>query len=227
MLLGLIMASTIVVALFVTPTRGTPSHSVIVASTTSSSVVGNKTALTVFLRFANGTQLSSGRMFLGNIPSNRTTTCGYGFYSVTPGTYPMNLTGEPTVFLPPTSIRVLSGSNVAVLTVYPLVVFSLYLSSSPGYNGSSPGPDLQVKNGTAVRVVITNNSTLIHDFAVVATVFNTSSSNVLFNSLSETMNAGGSTTDTFIVNSSGYFFYEDLIGSHARDGYYGFFIATP
>ena len=54
-------------------------------------------------------------------------------------------------------------------------------------------------------------------------LYNTSVSNVLFNSLSNTINAGGTSNDTFIVSKIGTFYYQSMVGNQARQGEYGYF----
>jgi hypothetical protein len=117
-------------------------------------------------------------------------------------------------------------NNLSV-TVYPLSVFSLTATSSLSFNGTQPGPIISVRNATAVRLIIFNNTTQIFNIAVVSSLYNTSTSNVLFNSLSGTVNGGGTLTDTFIANKVGTFYYQSLIGNQAREGEYGYFTVSP
>lgn len=113
-------------------------------------------------------------------------------------------------------------------TIHPLRFFVLIETSGLAYNGTQPGPQLNVINGTAVKVEIFNNTSQINDFAVVVRNLSyTNQSNVLFNSLSNNLSPGGSTNDTFIVRTTGSYFYTSLIGSQSKDGEYGHFVSTP
>lgn len=221
-ILGLILVSTIIVALIATPIRGHPSPSLATPSTTS--ISQNVTSLTISIRFPNGTSLVSADIAIAGVDGVEIRRGVYSFSNVRPGIYSVNFSGPPNVFFPPTQIKVQAGLNLLNLTVYRLEYFRLYQSTSPGYNGTSPGPPISVVNGTAVEFLIFNNSTLIRNFAIVRELYNTSSNNILFDSLSSTLNGGGSANDTFIVTSPGFFYYEDMIGSHARDGDYGYFV---
>jgi hypothetical protein len=158
---------------------------------------------------------------IGDYPST-VVNGSYYFPDVAPGTYTLNVTDSVTFFAPE-SIKLSKGINYVNTTIYPLQSFRLVETGALTYNGTQPGPPIIVQNGTAVRVEIMNNTTQINDFAVVASLSNFSESNILFNSLSNTLSPGGSTNDTFIVNTIGDYYYTSLIGSQSKDGQYGFF----
>jgi hypothetical protein len=222
LLLLVIVCATVITAIaFPSPSaKPTLTPPVVSARTTSSATV---TKLQITIAFPNGTRFVSGSLSAGGMKSvifNET----YLFDSITPGNYSVTYSGNQSVYLPPTTVSVSSGINVAKLTVYKIVTFVLVNSPNLTFNNTSPGPSIMVDNGTAVRITLRNNSSLIHDFAVVKILGNVSTSNVLFGSTSDTLNAGGTTNDTFVVTSPGSFYYQDLIGSHAKDGEYGYFL---
>ncbi len=145
------------------------------------------------------------------------------FSPIKPGTYDLNLSGAPAVYLPPTVVKVVGGNSLLRLFVYALETFRLSETQGLSINGTQPGPPIQVNNGTAVRIIMYNNSTLVHDFSVVQDLGNTDYSNVIFDSLSATVTSGGVVTDTFVVNKIGLFYYKCLIGSHSAAGEWGAF----
>jgi lipoprotein-anchoring transpeptidase ErfK/SrfK len=165
-------------------------------------------------------------MFAGSVPSN-TTSNNYEFSPINPGSYSLNLTGVPGVYFPAITTQVSPGVNLLSVVVFALKVFVLIATSNLSFNGTQPGPIITVRNNTAVRLVIHNNTTQIFNVAVVSSLYNTSTSNVLFNSLSSTVNAGGTLNDTFIVTKIGTFYYQSLIGNQAREGEYGYFTVIP
>ncbi len=203
-----------------TPTRGQPSSSILVASTSTG--VTNASSLVIRLSYPNGTVVSSGMMFAGSMQSV-TVANHYVFNNTSPGTYALNITGVKGIYLPPTSVKVFSGLNNLNITVYQLSTFVLVQFPNLSFNGTQPGPEIKVPNGTAVRFVVINNTTLIQNVAVTRTLYNSSFSNVLFNSLSDTLSAGGTVNATFIVSETGLFYYQCLIGNDARVGEYGYF----
>ena len=227
LLLSIIIGATALTAFFFQPNVRTlttaPTVTASVRSATNSS-----TSLLVALHFPNGTRFSAGTLTTGSSTSEQANG-SYFFPSLPPGNYSIAFSQTPPVshvYLPSTSVRIQTGFNHASLTIYSLSVFVLVETSGLEYNDSAPGPTITVQNDTAVRFVIRNNTTLIHNVAVVETIANSSAANILFASLSNTLNAGGTTNDTFVVSSVGLFFYECLIGSHAHDGEYGTFIVT-
>jgi Multicopper oxidase len=165
-------------------------------------------------------------MFAGSIGANATSG-QFMFNGLNPGNYQLNLTNAGDVYLPPTSARISSGVNVLNLTVYQLTIFRLTDNSSLSFNGTQPAPSIYVRNGTATRLVIQNNTTQVFNVAVVASLYNTTIANTLFDSLSSTISAGGSVNDTFIVSEVGSFYYQSMTGNQARQGEYGSFIVTP
>jgi hypothetical protein len=225
LLLGIIIIGVSLVGYVLTPVRGAPSTKVIVPITTFAS--SNETSLILTLKLPNGTDFTSGRASVG--PYNSSVVNGsYYFRGVTAGSYSLNYTGAPNFLVPPLTMILKNGvANLVNETIYPLRSFTLIETSGLSYNGTLPGPGITVKNDTAVRVKIFNNTTQIVDFAVVLNLANATQSNVLFNSLSNNLSAGGSTNDTFIVNSTGSFYYTSLIGSQSKDGEYGDFTVTP
>ncbi len=225
--LGIILGATAFIAIVSAPDRGRPPATVLTATLPiTTKATTNSTELIVHLYFPNGTQLMSGNMFANNF-ENKNISEKFIFSPISPGTYTLNLTQVPGVFLPPTVAQVTPGLNNLSVTVYPLHVFVLIAASSLSFNGTLPGPIISVKNESAVRLIIFNNTTQIFNIAVVSSLYNTSTSNVLFNSLSGTVNGGGTLTDTFIVDKVGTFYYESLIGNQARQGEYGYFTVSP
>jgi hypothetical protein len=224
LLLSVILASITIVAITTTPNReqALTSTSLIVSRETSST---NLTTLAVKLFFPNGTGENVGEMYAGSFESQHVRN-QYLFDNITPGTYQRNLTGASGIYFPSGAVRVSSGTNFLNITVYQLEAFDIVVTAGPTLNYSSPGPTITVLNGTMVRFAIYNNTTLIQNLAVVKMLNNTESSNVLFNSSSDTINAGGSVNDTFVVSKVGSFFYECLIGNDARDGESGQFIVV-
>ncbi|MHB8566678.1 MAG: multicopper oxidase domain-containing protein [Nitrososphaerales archaeon] len=223
LLLLMILSATIVSSIILSPSNLSPKSSttVITARVTTSS--GASTSLVVSLSFPNSTRFSEGAL-LASQHQSVVTNGSYVFNSLVPGNYSMSVSGNESVFLPPTTIKVSPGTSYANLTIYTLKIFTLIETSGLSYNNSQHGPAIIVENGTGVRIIIKNNTTLIHNLGVVQALGNVNASNIMFSSLSETLNAGGSTNDTFLVNKVGSFYYECLIGNHARDGEYGFFI---
>lgn len=221
LLLLVIMGATVLVALAFPPAPAAPKPTTPVVSATTSTA--NVTKLQIILAFPNGTRFSSGSLSAAGMISeiyNQT----FLFNTIAPGNYSLTYSGNASVYLPPTTISVSSGLNVAKLAVYRMITIVLVDSPNLAYNNTTPGPSIVVDNGTAVRLTLKNNSSLIHDVAVVRTLGNVSTSNVLFGSTSDTLNAGGTTNDTFIVSTPGSFYYQDLIGNHAKDGEYGYFL---
>ena len=174
------------------------------------------------LSFPNRTKFTNGTLVSGKLNANLT-SAGFVFTGLTPGNYALNLTTTIKVFLPPVSASVSSGSNALNLTVYQLSTFGIIVNATLAFNGTQPGPPITVKNGTAVRLMIQNNTTQVFNIAVVRNLFNTSSDNVQFNSLSSTISAGGSVNDTFIVSVVGAFYYQSMIENQAKQGEYGNF----
>jgi len=227
LLLSIIVVATIVTALIFQPNVHTQTTAPTVTASVTSAT-NSSTSLLVTLHFPNGTRFTGGTLTAGTA-SSQTVNGSYYFPALLPGNYSIAFSATPPgyrVYLPSTSVRVQTGINHANLTIYSLVIFVLIETSALEYNNTSPGPTISAQNNTAVRLVIRNNTTLIHNVAIVETIANSSAANILFASLSNTLNAGGTTNDTFIVNRVGLFFYECLIGSHARDGEYGTFIVT-
>lgn len=222
LLLLLIIGATVIVAIAFPPAPASPKPTTpVVSATTTASA--NVTKLEIILAFPNGTRFSSGSLSAAGMKSQLYNE-SYLFSAISPGNYSLAYLGNVSVYLPPTTISVSSGLNVAKLTVYAMVTIVLVNSPNLAFNSTTPGPTILVNNGTAVRLTLKNNSSLIHDVAVVRTLGNVSTSNVLFGSTSDTLNAGGTTNDTFVVNTPGSFYYQDLIGNHAKDGEYGYFI---
>ena len=229
LLLAVLITATIAIADFYhppIPPAPVSSTSTITALTSHASSSPNRTDLFVRLAFANGTLLRGALLSAGPYLANSSTGT-YEFPKIQPGNLSLLLSARVPAYLPPAEIDVLTGTNYANVTVYPLSIFTLILNNGLDINGSQPGPPIQAKNSTAVRLVIRNNTTLIHNIAVSNTLDNISSSNILFSSLSITLNAGGSTNDTFIVTNPGEYYYVDLIGNHAKDGEYGAFLVLP
>ena len=224
LLLAIIVIGTVITALVISPTRAeqSPSTTFVTARNTNS---GSTTKLTVFLTFQNGTRYSSGSLGANQLLS-RVENGSYIFSPIDPGNYSITMNNGSSLYLPPTTIKISAGSNFANLTIYSLKVFTLVEQSGLSYNGTQPGPPIEVANGTAVRIIIINNTTLIHNLAIVQNLYNLSSSQILFVSLSNTLNAGGTTNDTFVASRVGSFYYECLIGNHARAGEYGYFIVV-
>lgn len=144
-----------------------------------------------------------------------------------PGNYQLNLTGVNNTYLPPISAHVSPGSNFLNLTVYQLLVFRLIASQNLSFNGTQPSPTISVSNSSAVQIVIQNNTTQVFNVAVVSALYNNSADNVLFDSLSNTISAGGSVVTTFIVSEVGTFYYQSMTGNQAREGEWGYFTVIP
>ncbi|MHB1908908.1 MAG: multicopper oxidase domain-containing protein [Nitrososphaerales archaeon] len=222
-LLVILIIGVIITAYIYTPVRGVAPKTVIVAST--SSAERNQTELVLGLRLSNGSIFDEGNLTLGTYNS-QVINQSYIFQNISPGSYSLNLTDVSGFFLPPATLEISKGENFARATIYPLVTFSLIETGALTYNGTRPGPSIVVKNGTAIILSLTNNTTQINDFAVVRDLGNTSQSNVLFNSLSNTLGPGGSSSDIFIVSSPGFYYYTSLIGSQSKDGQFGYFLAN-
>ena len=223
-LLAILIVGISLAAYALTPFRGTPSTKVIVANTSSNSL--NETNLILTLKLPNGTNFTSGKAFVGSYQSI-VSNGSYFFNNIKPGSYSLNFTGATSFFVPPLTMKLSDGTNLVNETIYPLRFFVLFEPSGLAYNGTQPGPQLNVKNGTAVEVEIFNNTTQINNFAVVRNLSDANQSNVLFNSLSDNLSPGGSTNDTFVVSSTGSYFYTSLIGSQSKDGEYGRFASMP
>ncbi|MFI5421361.1 MAG: hypothetical protein ACHQ1H_10385, partial [Nitrososphaerales archaeon] len=100
--LAIILGATAFVALVSAPDRGKPPATVLTATgATTTTKTTNSTELIVHLTFPNGTRLGSGIMFANNLESKNISE-KFVFSPITPGTYELNLTGVPGVFLPPT-----------------------------------------------------------------------------------------------------------------------------
>ena len=165
-------------------------------------------------------------MYAGSIGS-QSFSDKYEFSPIDPGTYDLNLSDVSGVYLAPSSVKVLQGVDELNATVYPLSVFRIVETPNLSLNGTQPGPDIIVKNATAVTFIVNNNTTLIQNLAVVSNLYNTNYSSVLFDSLSNTINAGGTVNQTFVVNQEGYFYYTCLIGNDAKAGEFGPFVVSP
>jgi hypothetical protein len=223
-LLLCIIAATAIAAHYATPSRGQPSiHTV---SVTTTPAVTNSTQLIVDLAFSNGTILTNGSLLAGSMPGSLVSG-HFVFNGLGPGSYPLNLTASSNVYLPPITARVSPGTNILNLTIYQLATFHLAVTWQLAFNGTQPGPIINVVNGSAVRIVIQNNTTQVFDIAVVQNLYNTSADNVLFNSLSSTISAGGSADDTFIVSTPATFYYQSMTGNQAKQGEYGYFSVNP
>ncbi|MGI0090983.1 MAG: hypothetical protein ACREBS_04680 [Nitrososphaerales archaeon] len=238
LLLSILILGTVVTAVLYSPPRTAPTQttatitartvSSIITITVSNNVTTNsssitkttalnKTQLAVKMNFPNGSNFDSGVLYAGSLSTNASNG-EFVFPKINPGTYPLSIKGARSVYLPPTVLQLSAGVNFANITVYPVNTFVLYFSNGLYINGTQPGPSIIVPNASAVELVLINNTTLIHNLAVVRTLGNESSENILFNSLSYPLNAGGTLNDTFVVTTPGYFYYEDLIGNHARAG---------
>jgi hypothetical protein len=234
LLLSLVVAGTTFSAILYVPQKSFPVHAVTttitahpIATTTaqtsnSSSSTANQTELIVSMHFPNGSSSDSGVLYAGTQSVN-SSNGEYNFSKITPGIYPLSLKKASNVYLSPTNVQLSSGVNHVDVLVYAVSIFVLYFNNGLSINGTQPGPPIIVSNASAVELVIFNNTTLIHNLGIVESLTNQNSSNVLFDSLSLTLNAGGSTNDTFVVNKSGSYYYEDLIGNHGHDGDYGSF----
>ncbi len=222
-LLGTLLLVISLSAYALTPSRGLPSTSVITVKTTSNTL--NQTDVIINLKLPNGTTFTGGIAQIGRYRAN-VTGGSYVFQDVAPGTYSLNFTAAPNFFVPPFTMKLAPGvKNLVNETIYPLEHFVLIETSGLKYNGTQPGPRLNVPNGSAVSVEIFNNTTQINDFAVVRNLSNSNQSNIMFNSLSDSLSPGGSARITFIVNETGYFYYTSLIGSQSKDGQYGYLIS--
>ncbi len=222
LLLGIILISVTIVATTATPNR-THLHTStsLVVSTVATKT--NMTKLVVRIAFPNGTTPDVGELKIGSISGERVGS-QFVFDNVTPGTYQLNFSKALGIYFPAANVKILPGLNSLNVTVYQLEVFQIVVTQGPSLNGSTPAPIIRVPNDTVVQFEILNNTTLIQNLAVVDTLNNTEYSNVLFNSLSETISAGGSANDTFVVSQSGTFYYACLIGNDAKAGEYGFFL---
>jgi hypothetical protein len=220
-----IITATAIAAHYATPTRGQPSVQTI--SATKTPTITNISAdLIVEVSYPNGSRLASGTLSAGSL-SVTSNSSMFTFAGIKPGSYALNLTGVNGTYFPPTTAQVVAGANVLNLTVYQLATFDLVDTSNLAFNGSQPGPVIDVNNGTAVTLVIRNNTTQVFNVAVVDNLFNTSVANVLFNSLSSTISAGGSVNDTFITSGVGTFYYQSMTGNQAKQGEYGYFTVSP
>ena len=222
LLLVVLIIGVSLAAYTLTPQRGAPSSTVVVASNPSTNL--NGTTLLLSLKLPNGTRFTSASVAIGpyfSVVANQS----YYFKDAAPGTYSFNMTGAPNYVLPAT-VKLAKGANYANLTVYPLQTIALVEGPGLQYNDTQPGPPIFVRNSTAVKVQIFNNSSQINDFAVVSNLNNFSAPNVLFSSVSETLLPGGSTNATFIVDTVGSLFYTSLIASQAKAGQYGYFYVT-
>ena len=238
-MLLLIISATVLVAHFATPVSGQPTihtisattaittiHTISATTEVTTSSVSNSTQLLVTLAFPNGTKLTNGSLYAGTIPANYTSG-QFEFQGLGPGNYQLNLTGAGSVFLPPISAHVSSGMNLLNLTLYPLISFHIFDTSNLSFNGTQPGPIISVKNGSAVKLLIQNNTTQIFNIAIVDNLYNTSADNVLFDSLSSTISAGGSVSAIFVASKVGTFYYQSMTGSEAKQGEYGYFTVGP
>jgi len=223
-LLFIILTATVATSIILSESR-TQTTSKTTTVITPSIATANETRLVINLAFPNGTRFNGGDLVAGSTIT-KGANGSYTFTTLIPGNYSLSFQGNESVYLPPTTVHLSPGISFANLTIYRMEIYTLIETANLGYNNSQPGPLIQVPNGTAVRIVLHNNTTLIHNLAIVQTLGNVSGSNIMFASLSDTLNAGGSTNDTFFVNKVGAFYYECLIGSHARDGEYGYFIVT-
>jgi hypothetical protein len=174
------------------------------------------------LSLPNGTRFGAGRVFAGSFGSNFNRSA-YLIEPISPGTYSLNMTNASNIFFPPTTVRLVQGINLVNLTVYPLSVFVVFATPNLTLNKTQPGPVIAVRNTTAVEFVFHNNTTLVQDIAVTRSLYNTSASSILFDSLSSSVSAGGSVNDTFIVSQAGSFYYDCLIGNDASGGEWGVF----
>jgi len=180
----------------------------------------------VTLTFPNGTRLTKGSLHAGSLTANFSSG-RFVFTGLSSGNYELNLTGVNNTYLQPVTARVSPGLNPQNLTVYPVFTFHLTVVESLSFNGTQPGPIINVRNDSAIRLVIRNNTTQVFNVAVVANLYNTSADNALFNSLSSTISAGGSVNDTLIVTQVGTFYYQSMTGNQARQGEYGYFTVIP
>jgi FtsP/CotA-like multicopper oxidase with cupredoxin domain len=222
-LLLILIAGVSLAGYALTPVKGEPSTSVIVATTSSTSI--NATKLIISLQLSNGTMYTSGSLFAGQYQSSYLNG-SYVFQDIPPASYSLNFTGPNNIFFPPLKIVVQRGVNLVKAAIFPLESLKLVETSGFAYNGTLPGPTIDVRNGTAMRIELFNNTTQITDLAIVNSLSNFNQSSVEFNSVSNTLSPGGSTNDTFIVSSLGTFYYTSLIGSQARNGQYGHFIVS-
>ena len=207
-----------------TPSRGSlETTSSLVVSTVASKT--NRTQLVVRIAFPNGSSPNVGDLFAGSLEAQHQDN-KYVFNNVTPGLYQLNFSGSPGIYFPISSAKVLAGLNSLNVTVYQLETFDIVVTEGPMFNNSTPAPLIQVPNDTVVQFAIHNNTTLIQNVAVVDSLNNTEYSSVLFNSLSETIGAGGSSNDTFLVSKTGGFFYACLIGNDAKLGEFGLFLVN-
>lgn len=226
-LLLCIIAATAIAAHYATPTRGQVSPHTISATTSVTSTTNTNSTLMVVMFFPNGTGFTSGNLSADGHPGILQSDQQYFFSGLKPGTYQLNLTTSESVFLPPTSAQLSPGTNSLNLTVHQLNIFRLVNTPNLAFNNTQPGPNINVKNGTAVRLMISNNTTQVFNVAVVQDLYNISSSNVLFDSLSNTISAGGSVNDTFIASSAGTFYYQSMTANQAKQGEYGNFTVAP
>jgi Multicopper oxidase len=225
LLLGILIIGVSLAAYALTPSRGAPKTTTVTVQTTANTLKQTDLVLTLIL--PNGTHFVSGKAQIG-LYSPRTVNGSYYFQNINPGMYSLNLTGAPGFFVLPFTMKLVEGvKNLVNETIYPLQYFVLVETSGLSYNDTQPGPLMKVHNATAVTVEILNNTTQINNFAIVLSLSNSSQSNIMFNSLSDNLPPGGSTNDTFIVNSLGSFYYTSLIGSQSKDGQYGYLDSVP
>jgi hypothetical protein len=233
LLLSIVVAGTALSAVLYVPQKSVPARPITTITaqlitttsaeaTNSSSTTVNQTELIVTMHFPNGSSFNSGVLYAGTQSVN-SSNGQFVFSKISPGTYPLSLKKANNVYLSPTNVQLSSGANHVNVLVYSMSTFFLYFNDGLSINGTQPGPPIIVSNATAVELVIFNNTTLIHNLGIVESLTNENSSNILFSSLSLTLNAGGSTNDTFVVAKSGSYYYEDLIGNHGHDGDYGSF----
>ena len=88
-------------------------------------------------------------------------------------------------------------------------------------------PIISVSNETAVRLIIFNNTTQIFNIAVVSSLYNTSTSNVLFNSLSGTVNGGGTSKRDFHSEQSGHVLLREFNRQSSERGRVWLFHCLP
>ena len=223
LLLSVIIIATAFAAILSVPNAAAPPT--VISVSVNSSATTKSTSLFVRLSFPNGTIFTDGRMYAGSIRS-QVFSDKYEFSPIDPGTYDLNLGNVSGVYLPPSSVKVLQGVDELNVTVYPLSVFRIVETPNLSLNNTRPGPEIIVKNSTAVTFIVNNNTTLIQNLAVVSNLYNTNYSSVLFDSLSSTINAGGTVNQTFVVDQVGYFYYTCLIGNDASTGEFGLFVVT-
>jgi hypothetical protein len=220
LLLIILLVGVTIAAYVLTPVKGSPTSLTVIAKTSSTSNF-NSTELILTLKLPNGSRFTSGVVNAGPFGSTVENN-SYVFRNIQPGNYVLNLTRAPNFFLPE-SIKLGKGINFVNLTIYPLFTFRLIVNPGLKYNTTSPGPLIAVSNASAVRLQVFNNSSQINNIAIVNSLTNFTEQNILFNSVSNSLSPGGSTNDTFIVTSNGFFYYASLFASQAKDGQYGYF----